>query len=141
MKEKIKFLLSFFTRIVTVILVIDTLVLFIVKGKDVRLSLLDITGILLIGLCCTIFYIPFLTDKPVSKRKMIFLSILYLVEINSVTLLFGHFFKWFCFANIKSFCAFESVIIATYILIMIIFYKIDFSTADKMNEKLKDLEN
>ena len=39
-----------------------------------------------------------------------------------------------------SFCALEGVIVATYVLVMILFYKVDVSTADKMNEKLKELD-
>ena len=139
MKEKIKFLITLFTRIVTCILIFDTILLFIVKGKDTSLSLVDILGIMFVALMCSVLYLPFLSDKIVSKRKMIFLNIVYFLIVNAITLLTGLFLNWFNFSNITSLCAIEAVIVATYGLVLFFFYKVDASTADKMNEKLKEL--
>ena len=140
MKEKIKFLVTLFTRIVTCVLIFDVILLFIVKGKDSSLSIVDIIGIMFVALMCSVFYLPLLTDKTFSKRMMIFLNVAYFVIVNAITLLAGLFLNWFKFTNIVSFCALEGVIVATYVLVMILFYKVDVSTADKMNEKLKELD-
>ena len=140
MKEKIKFLVTLFTRIVTCVLIFDVILLFIVKGKDSSLSIVDIIGIMFVALMCSVLYLPLLTDKTFSKRMMIFLNVAYFVIVNAITLLVGLFLNWFKFTNIVSFCALEGVIVATYVLVMILFYKVDVSTADKMNEKLKELD-
>ena len=140
MKEKIKFLVTLFTRIVTCVLIFDVILLFIVKGKDSSLSLVDIIGIMFVALMCSVLYLPLLTDKTFSKRMMIFLNVAYFVIVNAITLLVGLLLNWFKFTNIVSFCALEVVIVATYVLVMILFYKVDVSTADKMNKKLKELD-
>ena len=93
-----------------------------------------------VALMCSVLYLPLLTDKTFSKRMMIFLNVAYFVIVNAITLLAGLFLNWFKFTNIVSFCALEGVIVATYVLVMILFYKVDVSTADKMNEKLKELD-
>ena len=140
MKEKIKFLVTLFPRIVTCVLIFDVILLFIVNGKDSSLSIVDIIGIMFVALMCSVLYLPLLTDKTFSKRMMIFLNVAYFVIVNAITLLVGLFLNWFKFTNIVSFCALEGVIVATYVLVMILFYKVDVSTADKMNEKLKELD-
>ena len=140
MKEKIKFLLSLFTRIVTAIVIFDNIILLILRGADSTLHVTDNLFIVLIALACTLMYIPFLTEKVLSKRKMIFMNVLYFAGVNIVTLGAGYFLEWFSFKNPASFVGLESVIVCAYVLVMIFFYRIDASTADRMNEKLRNLK-
>ena len=141
MKEKIKFLISIFTRILSGIIIIDSIILCIRTGKNTQLSLVDFFGIILIAFLCSVLYLPFLTDKVFSKRKMIIMNVLYFVGINIISLLTGFWLKWFYFTKLSSILPFELVITGTYVLVMFIFYKIDTDTADKMNQKLKEIDN
>lgn len=140
MKEKIKFIISLFTRILSGIIIIDTIILCLRTGKNTQLSLIDIFGIILIAFLCSVLYLPFLTDKVFSKRKMFIMNVLYYIGINIISLSIGFWLKWFYFTKLSSFLPFEIVITGTYVLVMFIFYKIDIDTADKMNQKLKEFE-
>lgn len=141
MKEKIKFLISLFTRILSGIIIMDTIILCLRTGKNTQLSLIDIFGIILIAFLCSVLYLPFLTDKVFSKRKMIIMNLLYFLGINIISVLTGFWLHWFYFTKLSSILPFEIVVTGTYILVMFIFYKVDIDTADKMNKKLKEFEN
>ena len=140
MKERIRFLITLFTRIVTGILIFDTLILLIIQGKNTKLSLVDLLCILLIGFLDTLLYLPFTADKDFSKTQWIVMNIFYFIGINVTTLFFGYLLCWFSFKNPASLLVLESVIICTYSLVMFFFYKVDVNTAQKMNEKLKELD-
>ncbi len=140
MKEKIKFLITLFTRVLTAIIIFDSIMLLISSGTKAYLSVSDLICLILISLLCAIFYIPFLADKDFSKRQWIIMNICYFLAVNITTLVFGYLMHWFSFSKISSFIALEAVIICAYSLVMFFFYKLDMNTADKMNEKLKERE-
>ncbi len=140
MKEKIKFLITLFTRVLTAIIIFDSIMLLISSGTKAYLSVSDLICLILISLLCAIFYIPFLADKDFSKRQWIIMNICYFLAVNITTLVFGYLMHWFSFSKISSFIALEVVIICAYSLVMFFFYKLDMNTADKMNEKLKERE-
>ncbi len=140
MKGKIKFLITLFTRVLTAIIIFDSIMLLISSGTKAYLSVSDLGCLILISLLCAIFYIPFLADKDFSKRQWIIMNICYFLAVNITTLIFGYLMHWFSFSKISSFIALEVVIICAYSLVMFFFYKLDMNTADKMNEKLKERE-
>ncbi len=140
MKGKIKFLITLFTRVLTAIIIFDSIMLLISSGTKAYLSVSDLICLILISLLCAIFYIPFLADKDFSKRQWIIMNICYFLAVNITTLVFGYLMHWFSFSKISSFIALEVVIICAYSLVMFFFYKLDMNTADKMNEKLKERE-
>ena len=141
MKEEINILISIFTRVVSAIFVFTSIYLACFVGLSATFKLYDIIFILLIGLVSAVCYIPMLGDKNFSKAKMLALQIIYFLVINTVTLVTGYFLTWFCFEDKISFIAFEGVIIVVYLIVMLIFYKLDSGAADKMNKKLHDLNN
>ena len=141
MKGKIKFLITLFTRVLTAIIIFDSIMLLISSGTNAYLSVSDLICLILISLLCAIFYIPFLADKDFSKRQWIIMNICYFLAVNITTLVFGYMMHWFSFSKISSFIALESVIICAYSLVMFFFYKLDMNTADKMNEKLKEMDD
>ncbi|MCR5288678.1 MAG: hypothetical protein K6E51_01655 [Treponema sp.] len=139
MKDKIKTVIYIFSLIVTAIFLIDSVFLYIFKGKQAVLSAVDIMFILLDAFICAVCYLPLLSDKGISKMKMFFLQIGYAFTVNIIVLVTGHFLNWFSFKNPASFFEFEAVILFSYILAFFTAYKIDSGTADKMNEKLKQI--
>lgn len=138
MKEKINILINIFTRVVTTIFLIVTIYEALFIGMDVTFKLMDIWGIMLIGLLCAICYLPLLSEKNYSKVTMIILQAGYFVVINATTLATGFLLHWFNFKNPLAVLSFELIIIFVYITVMMVFYKIDYNSAKEMNKKLKE---
>lgn len=138
MKEKINILISIFTRVVSAIFIFTSMYLACFVGPSAIFRLSDILFILFIGLISAVCYLPLLSDRTFSKTKMLVMQIIYFLIINTVVLVTGYFMKWFCFEEKLSFFAFEGVIIAVYLIVILIFYKLDSGAAEKMNKKLRD---
>ena len=138
MKEKINILINIFTRVVTTIFLIVTIYEALFIGMDVTFRIIDVWGIMLIGLLCAICYLPLLSEKNYSKATMIILQAGYFVVINATTLATGFLLHWFNFKNPLAMLSFELIIIFVYITVMIVFYKIDYNSAKEMNKKLKE---
>lgn len=138
MKEKLIMLFGIFTRVVTAIFFFASLYEGIFVGLDVAFNILDMWGIMLIGVLCAICYLPMLSEKDYSKRTMIILQVAYFIIINAATLATGYFLHWFNFKNPVAVFSFEVVIILVYTTVMIVSYKIDAVSAKMMNEKLEE---
>lgn len=138
MKEKINTILSIFTRLATAIFLLDSIILITAYGKEANFLATDIIAILALALVCSVCYLPLLSDKNLSKKKMIIMNITYFLVINVITLTTGYFLNWFCISELRSFGLLESVIVGSYLIVMIYFYKIDSNTAEKLNERLKN---
>lgn len=138
MKEQINTLISIFTRVVSAIFVFTSIYLVCFVGFSATFKLKDILFILLIGLISAVCYLPMLGDRTFSKAQMLALQIGYFLVINTVVLVTGYFLTWFCFEDKLSFIAFEGVIIAVYLIVMFVSYKVDSGSAEKMNKRLRD---
>ena len=138
MKEKITAILEIFTRVVTAIFFFATLYEALFVSMEVTFKIIDIWGIMLIGILCGICYLPMLSEKNYSKRTMIILQIAYFIIINAATLVTGFLLRWFNFKNPIAVLSFEVVIILVYLTVMLISYKIDAVSAKKMNKKLEE---
>lgn len=138
MKEKINILINIFTRVVTTIFLIVTIYEALFIGMDVTFKIMDIWGIMFIGLLCAICYLPLLSEKNYSKTVMIILQVIYFLIINAATLVTGFLLHWFNFKSPLAVLSFELIIIFVYITVMIVFYKIDYNSAKEMNKKLKE---
>ena len=141
MKEKIDWMIQIFTRVVTTIFLIASVYEAIFVGMDVAFRIIDLWGIMLIGVLCAVGYLPMLSEKEYSKITMIILQVAYFVIINAATLTTGFMLKWFNFKNPVAVFSFEIVIILVYVTVMMISYKIDSDSAKKMNEKLEERNN
>ena len=138
MKDKINILINIFTRVVTTIFLITTIYEAIFVDLNLTLRIIDIWGIMLIGLICAICYLPLLIEKNYSKAVMVILQAVYFVAINAATLVTGFLLHWFNFKNPLAVLSFELIIIFVYITVMVVFYKIDYNSAKEMNKKLKE---
>ena len=67
------------------------------------------------------------------------MNILYFLELNIASLVIGFILKWFCLEVISSVVLFELVIIAVYVIVSVINYKIDLNEANEMNKKLNSI--
>ncbi len=138
-KENINQLKLMFTRITTQIFLIDSVALLIFKGKEARIMATDALAIIALGAVCAFFYVYLLHDKEVSKKKMLLLQVTYFSIINALVVVTGYLLHWFSFCKISSFIVFESVAIGVIFLTILYSYKQNQITANKMNEKLKKL--
>ena len=138
MKDKINILVNIFTRVVTTIFLIVTIYDALFVDINLTFRIIDIWGIMLIGLLCAICYLPMLSEKNYSKGVMIILQVAYFVIINTATLMTGFLLHWFNFKSPVAILSFEVIIIFVYITVMIVFYKIDYNSAKEMNKKLKE---
>lgn len=138
MKEQINTLISIFTRVVSAIFVFTSIYLACFVGFSATFKIKDILFILLIGLISAVCYLPMLGDRTFSKAQMLALQIGYFLVINTVVLVTGYFLTWFCFEDKLSFISFEGVIIAVYLIVMFVSYKVDSGSAEKMNKRLRD---
>ena len=141
MKETFNTLILIFTRFATAIFLIDSIALISFKGKEAKLFATDILAILGIALLCTVFYILLLSDRNISKKKMLIMQLAYFAIINTIVLIAGLLLKWFSFCKLSTFFIFESVIIGVISITVLYSYKSDSATAKKMTEKLKKLES
>ena len=141
MKETFNTLILIFTRFATAILLIDSIALISFKGKEAKLFATDILAILGIALLCAVFYILLLSDRNISKKKMLIMQLAYFAIINTIVLIAGLLLKWFSFCKLSTFFIVESVIIGVISITVLYSYKSDSATAKKMTEKLKKLES
>ena len=141
MREKLNTVILIFTRFSTAIFLVDSIALLAFKGKDAKLYATDILFILGLALACAILYVLFLSDRNISKKKMFLMQLLCFALINTLVLTTGYFLHWFSFRHIKTFFAFESVIIGVCFITIFYSYKSDSITAKRMTEKLKNLES
>ena len=141
MKEKLNTIILIFTRFATAIFLIDSIALIAFKGKEAKLFATDILAILGIALLCAVFYILLLSDRNISKKKMLIMQLAYFAIINTIVLIAGLLLKWFSFCKLSTFFIFESVIIGVISITVLYSYKSDSATAKKMTEKLKKLES
>lgn len=135
-KEKINMMITIHTRVVTAIFLFMVIYFFMVT--DFTLKIRDILGVQIIGLVSAVAYLPLMTDKEVSKRKMIIMNVVYCLTINLTVMITGLVLHWFSFSNNISWICGEIMFVSVYALMMFIAYKIDTSTAKKINEKLKE---
>lgn len=141
MKETFNTLILIFTRFATAIFLIDSIALISFKGREAKLFATDILAILGIALLCAVFYILLLSDRNISKKKMLIMQLAYFAIINTIVLIAGLLLKWFSFCKLSTFFIFESVIIGVISITVLYSYKSDSATAKKMTEKLKKLES
>ena len=139
LKENITELKLMFTRITSQILFIDSIVLLIFKGKEARILATDGLAMVAIGAVCAFFYVVLLYDKEISKKKMFLLQLAYFVIIDAISVAAGWFLHWFSFCRISSFFAFESVVLGVILLTILYSYRQNQITSNRMNEKLKKI--
>lgn len=135
-KEKIQVMINIHTRVVTGVFLFLCFYILWLPG-DVSIILQDIVGIQIIGLISAVAYLPLLSDKEVSKKRMIVYNFLYFAVINFSVMVMGYKLHWANFSQKGTVIAIEAMVIATYALVKFISYRVDYSEASKMNKKLK----
>ncbi len=141
MRGKISILISIFSKVVTAIFLFTSIHHVILYGLTTVFRIQDILFILLIGFLSALLYLPFLFENNFSKGMMIILQAAYFIAINAIVLFIGFKQNWIRFSSSSSIIGLELIIIAVYVITMLVSYKIDFNTAEKMNQILVERKN
>ncbi len=137
-KEMLSLMINISTRVVTLIFLIASIILYFFFGlENVHWGLIDIWGILLIGLVSGAAFGIFYIKKNMSNKEIILLRIVYFLIINATLFIVAIKLGWI---NEESFSiiSMEAMFIVIYILVNVLVYLFDFSEAKKINQKLKD---
>lgn len=137
LKEKIKLMLNIYTRVVSGILLLNCIYLFWVSGSE-GLRIIDILGIQMIGLVCSVGYLPFMVEKQYSKMALGILNTIFFLFVNATVLLTGYFLNWFSFEYKRTVIGMEVMIIVIYTATKVSFYLIDYKDALKLNKKIQE---
>lgn len=138
MKNKFNALFTVFTRVCTLSFIFSSIYICVFFGRHSLINLEYVWGILLIGLVSAIGYIPFLSEKELSKGRMIFSRVLYFILIDAVVLFVGYRLKWYIPEEKRTVIGIELSVIAALICLVIVSYISDSNKANKMNEVLKN---
>ena len=136
--EVISVMINIFTRVVTFIfLVVIVRAWFTGSINDIHFSVMDVSGILLMGFISGFAVGIFYIKKNMTAKLTIILHILYFLILNAVLLWIGLTWGWFA-KNIKSLMSMEIMFLLIYFAVTILVYIFDFNETKKINQKLKD---
>ncbi len=141
MRGKISILISIFSKVVSAIFLFTSIHHVILYGLTTVFRMQDILFILLIGFLSALLYLPFLFENNFSKVMMIILQAAYFIVINAIVLFIGFKQNWIRFESKSSVIGLEIIIIVVYVITMLVSYKLDYNTAEKMNDMLEKRKN
>lgn len=132
---------SVYVKITTFVVLAAAVYIGVFWGADTELSVVILWQILIVsGICSLVSLVPMNGEKELSKASLLFRNALSYAYINIVVLGFGFYFNWFYFSNWKMVLGMEICILMVFIAVMLTEYFIEYKTAEKMNEKLKERE-
>lgn len=137
MRNKLNTLFTVFTRVCTLAFIFSSLYILIFFGRHSLLNLEYVWGILLIALVSAVGYIPFLSEKELSKTFLILSRIVYFILLDAVILFVGYRLKWYIPEEKRTVIGIEVSVVAALLCMGIVSYIFDRNKANKMNEVLK----
>lgn len=139
-KTKFNFFIDLFTKIAAISFIFSSVYIVIFAGFEKVLSVKYVWGILGESLVLAAAYLPFLTEKEMSKKKLLFCNILYFLVADFVVLGFGFYMGWFSFSHTATVVMMEVNFVIVYVVVRVIMYLSAKNSAAKMNEQLKKLK-
>jgi len=137
MRNKLNALFTIFTRVCTLSFIFSSIYIMIFFGRHSLINLEYIWGILLIAFVAAVGYIPFLSEKELSKGFLLVSRGVYFVLLDAVILFVGYRLKWYIPEEKRTVIGIEIAIIAALVCLVVISYILDNSKANKMNEVLR----
>ena len=136
--EMLSVMVNICTRVVTLIFIVTSIAMAITgQLEEIRWSVRDIWGVLLIGivsgLCIGIFYIK----KNMSAKIIGGLQILYFFILNAVLFFIGLKLGWFA-KEVSSVISMEIMFVVIYFAVSFLVYLFDFNEAKKINKIIQD---
>ena len=140
-KEMFSVMINICTRVVTLIFIISTLVIGLSGNMDdIRWTVLDIWGVLFIGIVSGGFFGLFYIKKNLTVKQSVFIHIIYFLILNCVLLVIGLKLGWFV-KEVSSLVTMEIMFVVIYFAVSCLVYLFDFNEAKKINKKIQDRKN
>lgn len=130
---------NMFAWISTMIFFFSGIFIALFWGPHTKLSLDYIFAVLSMAALFALVGTPLFNMEKAGKRKMAVLQTSYFLFVNAVVVATGFFLKWFTMENKAMVAGFEVTIIFVYAVLTIILHINGRMTANKMNQRLKNL--
>ena len=136
--KKLRGMLSLFTKITTLVVIITALYIMIFWGEGTVLGVEILWQIIIVSGICSLgfFILPDSEQKEVSKRSMLFRNAALFLYVNIVVMGNGIYFEWFYPSNWKMILGMFACIVIVFVIITSVGYFVDNRLAEKLNEKL-----
>ena len=143
MTEKLKILVTIFSKITMGVLFASAIYISALWGFDAKISVKILWQIIVVSAICSLpnLMYPVNGEKELSKKGMVIRQIIYFLFVNCTVLGLGRAFGWFYFKNAKMVVLMEILIIGVYVVMNLAAYMNDKMVANDMNRKLKELRN
>ena len=133
----ISVMINICTRVVTLIFIMITIFRkFFSSTGEIYMSVIDIWGVLLIGIVSGLAFGIFLIKKNMTNKQLILCEILYFLILNAVLFLVGINLGWIK-KEFSSIAIMELMFVVIYIVVSVLVFLLDFNEAKKINEKLQ----
>jgi hypothetical protein len=105
---------------------------------DVRFTLRDIGGILLLAFLSDLPFLVFYSSKELSKKQMYIRKSIHLPILLAVVLYFAYLWDWVGFKSLKEILVLAFLVLIVYIVVSFVAIYYDKKLADKLNNRLKE---
>lgn len=139
-KTRLRFFIDLFSKITTFSFIFSSAYILIFAGLETTFSVRYVWGILGQAFVLAAAYVPFVTEKEISKKKYLIYNILYFLFADLVVLGFGFYLGWFSLKRPATIVAMEINFILIFFTVWVIMYLSAKNSATKMNEQLKKLK-
>lgn len=138
-KTKLSLMIDMFTKLATAIFIFSSIYIFIFGGLDSVVSVKYIWGVLVQAFLLSVAFVPFFSDKEMSRKKFLVCNILYFIFADIVVLVSGLFLHWFSLEHPVTIVAMEIVFVLVYVSVYALMYFSSKKSVDKMNQQLKKM--
>ncbi len=130
---------NMFTWISTMIFIFSGIFIALFWGSHTQLGLSYVFGVLVMSAVFSLVGTPVMNMEKAGKKKMALFQALYFLFVNMGVVATGFFLNWFTTENKAMVAGFEVTIIFVYGMLTVIMNVNDRKTANRMNERLKNL--
>lgn len=136
--KRLRGILSLFTKITTMVIIVTAVYIMIFWGKDTVLGVEILWQIILVSGICSIgcLVLPDSEQKEVSKVSLLLRHIALFIYVNIVVMGSGIYFEWFYLSNWRMILGMLACIAVVFVTITSISYIVDNRLAEKMNQRL-----
>ena len=136
--EKIRAIFQMYLQIVALVILAAAIYITVFWGYDCEVDGDILWQIMGVSALCSLCTPILMSQKELSKRTMLFREMIHFLMINVIVLFSGFCFEWFYVSDWKMIVGMELTIVAVYVGVCTIAYRMSQRTAEEMNQKLKE---
>lgn len=136
--KSLKGIISLFTKITTLVIIVTAIYIMIFWGEDTILGVKILWQIIVVSGICSLGYLilPDEEQKEVSKASMLLRHIALFLYVNIIVMGSGIYFEWFYTTNWKMILGMLTCIVIVFVIITSVSYFVNNKIAEQMNKKL-----